>query len=136
MKLLCNSCFNYTFFEADVQYLREIEVKDGCLYVKDAHYEEWNYTDTQFRNSLEDLVNYVIKSDTETLSWDSSLRRYVNQYIVCARCESREITIPYCRYNHTKHLSLEDEVKANQEDFKQFRREKHGTTLPQLWKPE
>jgi hypothetical protein len=136
MKLLCSTCFNYTFFEADVEYLRELAVKNGSLVVSDSHFDECNFTDTHFRDSLEDIVNYVLKSDTDALKWDPVSKRHLNRYITCARCSSKEVTIPYCKYNYHKHQSLEDELKSNQENFKQFRRERHGDTLPQLWKPK
>mgnify|MGYP001373196913 CR=1 FL=1 len=135
MKLLCSTCFNYTFFEADVEYLRELAVKNGSLAVSDSHFDECNFTDTHFRDSLEDIVNYVIKSDTDALTWNSAKKTYENKYIVCSGCGSSQVTIPYCKLPYS-YQSLEDELRENQNEYQQIRRKRNGNKLPVLWKPK
>ena len=135
MKLICNSCFNYTFFEADVEHLREIIVEGGSIIVSDAHCEDWNFSDTTFRHSLEDIVNYVIKSDTDALTWNSAKKTYENKYIVCSGCGSSQVTIPYCKLPYS-YQSLEDELRENQNEYQQIRRKRNGNKLQVLWKPK
>ena len=134
MKLICNRCFNYTYFIVDVEYLRKLNIQEGNLVVKDAYFEDWNYSDTAFRNCLEDLIGYVIKSDTDALSYNSDHKVYENNIIHCANRKSKEVSIPYCAVYPERHLSLEDELHKNKNEYKQFRREKHGAYLPVLWR--
>ena len=119
-----------------MEYLREIIIKDGSLIVSDARCDDWNYTDTSFRHSLEDLINYVIKTDMDALCWNREKNCYENKHIKCAKCSSKRVTIPYCKVDLQKYKSLEEELKENNNEYQNLRRERNGTNLPVLWQPE
>ena len=136
MKLICNNCFNYTFFDAEIDYLRQLEVKDGHFCISDAFCEDWNFTNTLFRNCLEDLVGYVVKNDIDALTWNSDNNCYENRYIRCAECSSKQVTIPYCRYNYRRYQLLEEEINENTDEYQKLRRKKNGNYLPVVWKRE
>ncbi|MBC8255798.1 MAG: hypothetical protein H8E85_00630 [Candidatus Marinimicrobia bacterium] len=135
-KLICNSCFNFEFFETNIEYLREIKVKDGSLVINDTHFEDWNYTDTHFRDSLEDIVSYVVKSEMDALSWNSEKECHENSYIKCAKCGSSQVSIPSYMIKKKKHQSLEAELKENHQEYNNLRRKRNGNTLPVLWEPK
>ena len=134
MQLICWDCQNYTYFEADVETMKELNVHPDCALVEDAMFQDWNYSESMLRDNLNDIVQYVIKQDAGALRMDHDLGEYVNSYLICARCGSKRITKPYSTWrNH--HRSLEDELRENNEEYSELRKEKYnGHHLPVLWK--
>ena len=133
MFLICWDCWNYTYFDADVETLRELVSKKDHFTIQDSRFDHWNYSESMLRDNLEDIVQYVIKQDAGALKWDYDKQCFVNSYLTCARCGSHRITKPHSPWSH-RLLSLEDELRSNQEEYSQLRKEqRYGHHLPVLW---
>ena len=135
MQLICSDCWNYTYFEVDVETLRELKADSGQLVVQDTKFEDFNYSQSMLRDNLNDIVQYVIKQNGAALIWDPESNIYQNNYISCARCGSKKVTKPYSHWHSNRHQSLDKELLANHKEFTELRREKkHADNLPVLYK--
>jgi len=135
MELICHECGNFTYFEAQVETLREIVLNADCATIQDSMFEHWNYSESMLRDNLHDLVQYVLKQDASALTWDHEQACYVNNYIICARCGSKKVTKPYSTWQHSLYQSLEQELLENSSEYSQLRKERrHGHYLPVVWK--
>jgi len=137
MKMICTSCGNYTYFESDVQMFRMIKPTNEGLLLEDAMFEDFNWSDSNIRDELQDNVDYVIRACDETLQHNMDTGYYENTLITCARCGSKSVTPPYSKWHPKRNLkSVQQEVLDNSSEFKQLRKEKrYANTLPVLWKP-
>lgn len=135
-RLLCHNCFNNEYFEASVELVREIKIEKGSIIIEDSLCSDWNYSASSFRNLLKDLVHYVIKVDMDAMEYDHDIGCHVNKFITCAKCDSRQVTIPKCSYSPNKYKSLGEEIEHNRNEFRNLRRSKHGDNLPSVWKPK
>ncbi|MBT3684009.1 MAG: hypothetical protein HOG35_13225, partial [Candidatus Marinimicrobia bacterium] len=52
MQLICHDCWNYSYFEADVETLRELKAGNGQLIVQDTKFEDFNYSESMLRDNL------------------------------------------------------------------------------------
>ena len=137
MQLICHDCWNYTYFEVDVETLRELKADSGQLVVQDTKFEEFNYSESILRDNLNDIVQYVIKQNGGALIWDPEFNSYQNNYISCARCGSKKVTKPYSHWHSNRHQSLDRELLANHKEFTELRRErKYADRLPVLWEKQ
>ena len=133
MQLICHDCWNYAYFEVEVETLRELKTDMGQLVVRDARFEEFNYSQSMLRDNLDDIVKYVIKQNAAVLIYDSEKEEYLNNYIRCARCGSKKVTKPYSNYRSKMHGSIENEILEHHKEFNQLRRERrYADTLPVL----
>ena len=133
MELICHDCWNYTYFTADVETLRQLKMAPEHALIQDAMFEHWNYSESMLRENLDDIIRFCLRDDAGVLKMDYDLGHYVNSYITCAQCGSRKVTKPYSPWHH-HHLSLEQELQANREEYSQIRKEKdNGHYLPVLW---
>ena len=137
MQLICHDCWNYTYFEVDVETLRELKEDSGQLVIQDTKFDDFNYSQSMLRDNLSDIVQYVIKQNGAALIWDSESSSYQNNYISCARCGSKKVTKPYSHWHSNRHQSLDNELLANRKEFTELRRErKYADRLPVLWKKQ
>ena len=137
MQLICHDCWNYTYFEVDVETLRELKGGNGHLTIQDTKFDDFNYSQSMLRDNLNDIVAYVIKENGAALIWDSESSSYQNNYISCARCGSKKVTKPYSHWHSNRHQSLDNELLANRKEFTELRRErKYADRLPVLWKKQ
>jgi hypothetical protein len=137
LQLICHDCWNYTYFEADVETLRELKTESGQLIVQDTKFKNFNYSESTLRDNLNDIVQYVIKQNGAALIWDPESESYQNNYISCARCGSKKVTKPYSHWHSNRHQSLDKELLANHKEFTELRREKqYADRLPVLWEKQ
>jgi len=137
IKLLCIDCGNYTYFEAEVEGIKAVEPNKEGIIISDAIIDNWNYTDETIRGNLNDIIDYSIKEHNEVLQFDYETGKYQNIYIICSRCGSRLVTIPYVEWQpRFDPIPLQDELLENRKDFLQLRKErKDDNNLPVLWQP-
>ncbi len=130
MKMICWECFNYTYFEADVETLKELKTgKDGMI-IQDSMFDDYNYSQGMLRDNLIDVVQYCINQNADVL--DHNLE---NRYLTCARCGSKKVTKPYSSWTSRRHLPIEQEIHKNHQEYKELRKERlHADQLPVLWK--
>ena len=137
MQLICHDCWNYSYFEADVETLRELKAGNGQLIVQDTKFEDFNYSESMLRDNLNDIVQYVIKQNGAALIWDPESESYQNNYISCAKCGSKKVTKPYSLWHSNRHQSLDRELIANHKEFTELRREKkYANRMPVLWEKQ
>ncbi len=134
MQLICWDCQNYTYFEVDVETMKELKVNSACTVIEDAMFQDWNYSESMLRDNLNDIVAYVLKQDAGAIKIDHATGDYLNTYVSCGRCGSKKVTKPYSSWQH-QHLSLEEELLKNKEEYSDLRKEHNiGHHLPVLWK--
>jgi len=133
MKLLCLVCGNYTYFETDITTVKEITTNDGHIIIDNALFPDFDYTEDTLRDNLRDIVDYVLKQDDSSLTFDPETETYYNRHIICARCGSQKVTNPIPKPVPCN-LSLEEELDKNREEFNYLRKErKHNeNNLPVL----
>ena len=132
MKLICINCGNYTFWEADVEMQMAVLSQDGSLSIENADYDNYDYTSDSLRCSLDDLIEYVLKADSECLSFNRKINRYENRYITCVWCGSSNVTPPYCEYSPPReYLSIDEELNNNRDEYLRLKKEgKYASLLP------
>jgi len=137
VQLICHDCWNYTYFEVDVETLRELQTESGHLTIQDTKFDDFNYSQSMLRDNLNDIVAYVIKENGAALIWDPEFKSYQNNYISCARCGSKKVTKPYSYWHSNKHQSLDRELLANQKEFTELRKEgRYANRMPVLYKKQ
>ena len=130
MKLICISCGNFSYFEVEVETLEAIEPNAEGLIVDDATMDDWNYSDTTLRGNLDDIINYVLKDLNETIT-DAG-----NKYLTCAKCGSRNVVVPYVKWNPPLEIvSIDAELIENRTEYLNLRKERYENNLPMLWQP-
>ena len=134
MKLICIDCGNYTYFEADVEMQMAVLSQDGSLSIENAEYDSYDYTSDSLRSSLDDLIEYVLRADSESLSFNREIMRYENRYITCVWCGSLNVTPPSCEYNPPReHVSIDEELNNNRDEYLRLKKEgKYASLLPEL----
>ena len=137
MKLLCIQCGNYVYFECDVQVHRSVRPTSEGILIGDAVFDEYNWSDSNIRDTLYDNVEYVLKQSAEVLQYDMDSGHYENTLITCGRCGSKRVSPPYSMWSPRRLLkSVDQEIIDNREEFKDLRKEKnyHADNLP-MWEP-
>ena len=137
MRLLCVECGNYTYFECDIQIYKSIKPTSEGLLLEDAVFDDFNWSDSNVRDELQDNVDYVLRACDEVLQLNMDTGHYENTLITCARCGSKRVTPPYSKWSPKNYKSVYKEILENREEFKNLRKEKtyHANTLPVLWEP-
>ena len=132
MKLICIDCGNYTYFESDVEMQMAVLSLDGSLSIENAEYDNYDYTSDSLRCSLDDLIEYVLRADSESLSFNREMMRYENRYITCVWCGSLSVTPPSCEYIQPReYVSIDEELKNNQNEYLRLKKEgKYASLLP------
>lgn len=85
MNLICISCGGFTYFEVEVEAFKTIEINDDGLVIED---DDWI-----LRANLDDIVKYILRDPNETITDNG------NKFITCARCGSRNVVVPYVKWN-------------------------------------
>ena len=130
MNLICVACGNCTYFEVEVEAIKAIESDAEGLIIDDANMDDWNYSDTTLRGNLDDIVNYVLKNPNETITEAG------NKYITCAKCGSRNVVVPYVKWNPPlDFVSIDQELLENRTEYNNLRKERYENNLPMLWQP-
>ena len=112
MKLICVSCGGFTYFDVEVEAFKTIEIDNEGIVIED---DDWI-----LRANLDDMVNYVPKEPNETVT-DAG-----NKYITCARCGSRNVVVPYVKWNPPLDIvSINDELLENRTEYLHLRKERH-----------
>ena len=135
MKLICARCGNYVHFETEVEMHQPVRVAQNGLRVEPRDVDGYNHQLASLRMGVEDLVNYCVHNDVETLDQGGHGGAPRNKYITCARCGSASVTIPYCPWSPPNpHNTMDEEITANREEYTWLRKErqKHETDLPRL----
>ena len=132
MNLICINCGNYTYFESDVEMQMAVLSQDGSLSIENAEYDSYDYTSDSLRSSLDDLIAYVLRADSESLSFNREIMRYENRYITCVWCGSSTVTPPSCEYIPPReYLSIDEELNNNRDEYFRLKKEgKHAYLLP------
>ncbi|MHA1170281.1 MAG: hypothetical protein ACTSRU_20840 [Candidatus Hodarchaeales archaeon] len=138
MKLICLSCGNRRYFEAEVETFKEISVNSDSVVVENAVFDDWDQTEITIRTNLEDTINFVLKQGSSILKFDSNTGYYYNTYIFCALCNSARVTPPYSDWTPPNNKTLDEELFKNRKEYHQIRKEKisHENNLPVLWEPK
>ena len=132
MKLICIDCGNYTYFEADVEMQMAVLSQDGSLSIENADYDNYDYTSDSLRSSLDDLIEIVLRADSECLIFNREIMRYENRYITCVWCGSLNVTPPSCEYIPPKeYVSIDEELNNNRDEYLRLKKEgKYASLLP------
>ena len=132
MKLICIQCGNFTYFSADVEMQMAVLSQDGSLSIENAEYDNYDYTSDSIRCSLDDLIEIVLRADSESLSFNRELMRYENRYITCVWCGSSTVTPPSCEYVQPReYVSIDEELKNNRNEYLRLKKEgKYASLLP------
>ena len=132
MKLICIDCGNYTYFESDVEMQMAVLSQDGSLSIENAEYDSYDYTSDSLRCSLNDLIEYVLRADSESLSFNREIMRYENRYITCIWCGSSTVTPPSCEYSPPReYVSIDEELNNNRDEYFRLKKEgKYASLLP------
>ena len=108
--------------------------QDGSLSIENAEYDNYDYTSDSLRCSLDDLIEYILRADSESLSFNREIMRYENRYITCIRCGSSTVTPPSCEYSPPReYVSIDEELKNNQNEYLKLKKEgKYASLLGHL----
>ena len=131
MKLICISCSNHLYFEVEVETFKAIEAEGtNGLIIDDAIFDDWNSSDETLRSNLNDIVDYVLKEPNETFDCNNK-----NKYMICARCGSHSVVVPYVEWNPPPDpVSIDEEIINNRDEYQYLRKERsYANNLPILW---
>ena len=134
MKLICIDCGNYTYFEADIEMQMAVLSHGGSVSIENAEYDNYDYTSDSLRSSLDDLIEYVLRADSEALSFNRTIMKYENRYITCVWCGSSLVTPPTCEYIQLReYVSIDEELKNNNNEYRRLIKEgrNHAYLLPE-----
>ena len=134
MKLICIGCGNYTYFVADIEMQMAAISQDGTVSIENAEYDSYDYTSDSVRRSLDDLIEYVIRIDSECLTFNRTINRYENRYITCVWCGSSVVTPPTCEYSQPReYVSIDEEINKNRSEYLRLKKERrnHVYLLPE-----
>ena len=134
MKLICIDCGNYTYFAADIEMQMAALSRDGSVSIENAEYDSYDYTSDSVRKSLDDLIEYVLRTGEDLLSHNRKINRYENRYIKCVWCGSSSVTPPSCEYVQPReYQSIDEEINDNRNEYLQLKKEgrKDAYLLPE-----
>ncbi len=134
MKLICINCGNYTYFAADVEIQMAVLSHDGSITIENAEYDSYDYTSDSVRCSLDDLIEIVLRADSDSLSFNGNFNRYENRYITCVWCGSSVVTPPSQEYIQPReYVSIDEEINNNRNEYLQLEKEgrKNAYLLPE-----
>ena len=124
MKLICIDCGNYTYFAADVEMQMAALSHEGCVSIENAEYENYDYTSDSVRRSLDDLIEYVLRTGEDVLNFNPKIDRYENRYITCVWCGSSVVTSPTCEYIPPRvYQSIDEEINKNRNEYLRLKKE-------------
>jgi len=131
MQLICHDCWNYAYFEANVELLVELMAGSAGMIIGDYTFDDHNLSESELRAGLQDIVQYVLNQDADALTFDRVSGQYQNNYIRCARCGSRKVTKPYSPWSTNRHPPLEEELIKNHKEYTELRKErKYADRMP------
>lgn len=133
MQMICVHCGNFKFFEIEVEGLKAIETSSEGLIVDDAIIDDWNYSDEQLRDNLDDIINLSLRDDQYAIQYNSQHSRFEHADISCARCGSYQVCIP-CRVwtPPTPYRSLDEELNEHHREYLSLRKERDYANHLQL----
>ena len=134
MKLICIECGNYTYFAADIEIQMAAISQDGSVSIENAEYDSYDYTSDSVRRSLDDLIEYVLKIDSECFSYNKKNNRYENRYVTCVWCGSSSVTPPSSEYVQPReYQSIDEEINDNRNEYLRLKKEgrKYAYLLPE-----
>ncbi|MBC8198413.1 MAG: hypothetical protein H8E60_11085 [Candidatus Marinimicrobia bacterium] len=134
MHLVCNACFNYSYFTTSVELVREIKIDNGNIVIEDSLCQDFNFSATAFRHLLQDIINYVKRVDFDAMDYNEDSHCFENKYISCSECEGKMVTVPQRKIKIVKPESLGEEIIENRKELLNLRRRKNGHLLPILQK--
>ena len=124
MKLICIDCGNYTYFAADVEMQMAALSLEGSVSIENAEYENYDYTSDSVRRSLDDLIEYVLRTGEDVLNFNPKIDRYENRYITCVWCGSSVVTSPTCEYSQPRvYQSIDEEINKNRNEYLRLKKE-------------
>lgn len=130
MQLICNACYNYSYFTANVELVREFKISDDNIIVEDSICQDWNFSANCFRHLLNDIINYVKHVDMDAMEYNERNNSFENKYIECSTCGSKMVTVPKRKVREEKQGSLQEEINENKKEMINLRRRKNGHLLP------
>ena len=134
MKLICIDCGNYTYFAADIEMQMAVLSSDGSVSIENAEYDDYDYTSDSVRRSLDDLIEIVLRADSDFLSFNRITMKYENRYITCVWCGSSVVTPPTSEYVQPReYVSIDEEISSNRDEYLRLKKEggKHAYLLPE-----
>jgi len=124
MKLICIDCGNYAYFAADVEMQMAVLSREGSVTIENAEFGNYDYTSDSVRSSLDDLIEIVLRADSDTLCFNRNIMKYENRYITCVWCGSSAVTPPTCEYVPPREqVSIDEEIKQNQNEYIRLKKE-------------
>ena len=124
MKLICIDCGNYTYFAADIEMQMAVLSSDGSVSIENAEYDDYDYTSDSVRRSLDDLIEIVLRADSDFLSFNRITMKYENRYITCVWCGSSVVTPPTCEYIQPReYVSIDEEINDNRNEYRRLKKE-------------
>jgi len=124
MKLICIDCGNYTYFAADIEMQMAVLSSDGSVSIENAEYDNYDYTSDSLRSSLDDLIEIVLRADSDFLSLNRITMKYENRYITCVWCGSSSVTPPTCEYIQLReYQSIDEEINGNRNEYLRLKKE-------------
>ena len=124
MKLICIDCGNYTYFKADIEMQMAVLSSDGSVSIENAEYDDYDYTSDSVRRSLDDLIEIVLRADSDCLSFNRITMKYENRYITCVWCGSSTVTPPSCEYVLPReYQSIDEEINDNRNEYLRLKKE-------------
>ena len=121
MNLICVSCGGFSYFEVEVEAFKTIEIDNEDIVIDD---DDWI-----LRANLDDIVKYILRDPNETITDNG------NKFITCARCGSRNVVVPYVKWNPPlDDVSIDNEILKNRSEYLYLRKERHRENImPMLW---
>lgn len=137
MQLICHECWNYTYFEADIELLVQLSSGSAGVIIGDYKFDEHNLSESELRSGLHDIVQYVLKQDANAMNFDHVSGQYQNSYIRCARCGSHKVSKPFSQWSTNRHPPLEQELIKNHKEYTELRKErKYADGMSVLWQKQ
>jgi hypothetical protein len=134
--ILCLTCGNQTYFETDVETMKEVKTDSQGIIIEEAYFSDYNQGEEMIRTGLFDNYHATLKLHADSLSLDYYSQRCFNPYLSCAVCKSREVIFPSSTWTpKRKLLPLQDEILSHSNEYKSLRKEQNSENkLPVLRK--
>lgn len=135
--LICIACGNRVYFETEVESVREIRIENDAAIVDNAIFDNWDLTENELRNNLDDTVIHATSLPASQLRQDFETNQCYNPLLFCGKCGSARVTQANSSWNPKKNTPLSQELIENRHEYKALRAERRSceNTLPVLWKP-
>ena len=135
--MICITCGNENYFETDVETMREVAASNQYFIIDEAVFEDFNQGEDMLRSGLTDNVYATLKMHADELTHEYGSGRYVNPYLSCAVCHSREVIFPSSTWTPKRnYLPLKEEILSHHKEYNSLRKEQQNANkLPVLWQP-